>query len=84
MEDIFYDYNNGPLTKVSTLPVGTRFHVVNGNWEGEIFEKDGQRYLRVLDTDSEFLLTPDYDLDMVLTILDPDEEKPDLENEICF
>lgn len=80
---MYGDYSKGPFSKVSSLPIGTTFHVVNGNWEGEIFEKNGQRYLKVINTDSEYLLTPDYDPDLVIQIID---EQPcrDVGDELCF
>ncbi|MFH7816970.1 hypothetical protein ACG2K5_18155 [Bacillus subtilis] len=37
----------GTLTKISTLEVGTKFHVVNGAWDGEVVEKDGIKQLIV-------------------------------------
>lgn len=30
------------LTDLSKLPIGTQFHVINGDWDGEIMECDGE------------------------------------------
>ncbi len=35
-----------PVADFTKLPVGTKFHVVNGDWPGEIVEMDGKRYVR--------------------------------------
>lgn len=35
----------GEMTQLITLPVGTKFYVRNGDWEGEIFLKNGVKYL---------------------------------------
>ncbi|WP_144536502.1 hypothetical protein [Bacillus thuringiensis] len=35
----------GTPTIMSTLPVGTKFHVCNGHWNGEIVEQNGTKYV---------------------------------------
>ncbi|PFF46175.1 MULTISPECIES: hypothetical protein [Bacillus cereus group] len=35
----------GTPTIMSTLPVGTKFHVCNGHWNGEIGEENGMKYV---------------------------------------
>ncbi|MCU5282349.1 hypothetical protein OCA22_28780 [Bacillus cereus] len=37
----------GTPTIMSTLPVGTKFHVCNGHWNGEIVEKVGVKYILI-------------------------------------
>lgn len=35
---------------MSSLKVGTKFHVHNGHWYGLIVEKDGKKYIEAYDT----------------------------------
>jgi hypothetical protein len=37
----------GEYTKMSDVPVGTKFHVVNGDWDGAIVEIDGVKCVDV-------------------------------------
>ncbi|WP_310877067.1 hypothetical protein [Priestia megaterium] len=37
----------GTPTLMNTLEVGTKFHVCNGNWDGEIVEIDGEKYVKI-------------------------------------
>jgi hypothetical protein len=41
-----YDY--GKYTKMITLPVGTKFWVRNGFWEGEIVEVDNVKCIHAI------------------------------------
>ncbi len=43
----------------ATLPVGTMFYVINGNWHGSIFERDGKKYLHIDETNEDGLVVPD-------------------------
>lgn len=56
---------------MSELPVGTKFYVNNGAWDGEIIEENGKKHLHVLATGSKFDLTAeerkDYKLDIEIT-----------------
>lgn len=49
-------------TKLITLPSGTRFHVVNGNWEGIILDRDGVKYLKACLSGLECYLSDEYEL----------------------
>lgn len=31
---------------LNSLPVGTKFHVINGDWDGEITEKNGKKCMK--------------------------------------
>jgi hypothetical protein len=37
----------GEYTKMLDVPIGTKFHVVNGNWDGGIVEIDGVKCVDV-------------------------------------
>ena len=38
---------DGIWVNLNTLPVGTEFYVINGDWAGRIIEKEGQKYVHV-------------------------------------
>ena len=40
----------GEFTKLATLPVGTRFWVRNGCWNGKIVEVNGSKSLYIVET----------------------------------
>lgn len=42
---------SGMAADLMKLPVGTVFHVQNGDWDGVIDEKDGQKVVGVFQTD---------------------------------
>lgn len=46
------DSFSAPAADLMKLPVGTAFHVVNGEWDGEIVEKDGKKAIHVFETDN--------------------------------
>ncbi|MGG1263754.1 hypothetical protein [Brevibacillus laterosporus] len=51
------------------LPVGTKFYVLNGAWDGQIIEEDGIKKLLVADTGKKIELTEEigkYDLDITI------------------
>lgn len=51
----------GKFTILNTLEVGTKFHVCNGAWDGEIVEKDGGKWLLVKgDKEPKFKLEGSY------------------------
>lgn len=33
-------------TDLMSLPHGTKFHVVNGNWDGEIIDREDGKYIK--------------------------------------
>jgi hypothetical protein len=43
----------GVTTVISTLDVGTKFHVCNGVWDGEIILKDGKKHVLIKGDDIE-------------------------------
>jgi hypothetical protein len=56
----------GVTTDIYKLPVGTKFHVVNGAWDGEIVEKDKLKYMHIIETDKFVELKPDVDYELVI------------------
>lgn len=42
----------GTIADVNTLPIGTKFHVRNGLWDGLIIEKDGTKAVEVTEFDT--------------------------------
>ena len=46
--------------------MGTRFWVVNGEWTGEILEKNGEKWSRVVELGTEYLIKDDREL--IITI----------------
>ena len=42
--------SKGKYVDLNTLTVGTKFHVVNGNWDGIVVEKDGVKYVEAYTT----------------------------------
>lgn len=52
----------GYFADLTKLPIGTTFHVVNGEWEGKIIEKGNQKYLLCSDTGKHFPITGNEDL----------------------
>ena len=58
----------GTTSDIYTLPVGTTFHVVNGQWDGRIEEQDGKKVLRIDGDDKVMPIEPDRDYEMVLRI----------------
>lgn len=56
------------------LPVGTKFWVINGHWDGEIVEKENKKYIKSYNGNTlvnEFLIEGDYELQI------------DIKNEKC-
>lgn len=45
-------------TDLMSLPHGTTFHVVNGNWEGEIIDRKDGKYIK--NAIHEFKITENY------------------------
>lgn len=35
----------GTTTDIYLLPVGTKFHVINGAWDGEVIEENGKKMI---------------------------------------
>lgn len=51
--------NGAPeTTDLMSLPHGTKFHVNNGNWDGEIIDREDGKYIRNIMR--EFKITEDY------------------------
>lgn len=46
------------------LPIGTKFFVVNGLWEGEVIDKSGAKYIKTIK--DEFEITKDAENTIVL------------------
>jgi len=46
-----YISKTAPLVNINLLPIGTKFHVINGAWEGQIIEKDNEKYIKIHDDD---------------------------------
>lgn len=67
----------GEYTKMLDVPVGTKFHVVNGDWDGEIIEKTGRKKLLVYYTGEAHEIGEDDSL--VIEVL-VDSEKADKED----
>jgi hypothetical protein len=61
-------YNNGygKTTDIYLLPIGTKFEVVNGHWDGEIVELNGKKCVYVIVTDRTYTILPDYDYSLVI------------------
>ena len=55
-------------TDMKDLPVGTKFEVNNGYWEGEIVEENGVKYCLVVATKRMIQLSPDYELDITIEV----------------
>ncbi|MDX5853563.1 hypothetical protein [Bacillus cereus group sp. BfR-BA-01363] len=70
----------GTPTIMSTLPVGTKFHVCNGHWNGEIVEKNGMKYILISEDNlinlSEY---PDYKADINIKSIYTNREELDKE-----
>ena len=58
----------GMTTDIYMLPFGTKFMVDNGAWNGEIVEKDGRKFIRVIETGRMFELNEDTDYGLVISI----------------
>lgn len=58
----------GTTTDMYLLPVGTRFSVYNGAWDGEITESDGKKFLYVEATKMSYELTEKMDCGLVVRI----------------
>lgn len=70
----------GTPTIMSTLPVGTKFHVCNGHWNGEIVEENGMKYILISEDNlislSEY---PDYKADINIKSIYTNKEELDKE-----
>jgi hypothetical protein len=62
-EEIMDGYYGGTPTIMNTLDVGTKFHVFNGRWDGEIISEDGVKYIRI-DDDRKIKLDDKYTQDI--------------------
>lgn len=58
----------GMTTDIYMLPVGTKFSVDNGYWDGEIVEKDGIKMIYAEDADTYITIKDDVDYSLLLTI----------------
>lgn len=56
----------GIVTAVNDLPVGTKFRVENGAWDGEIIEVDGAKHLLLGSGGTIDLSSDDYMLDITI------------------
>ena len=70
---------SGMAADLMKLPVGTVFHVENGNWDGVIDEKDGQKVVGVFQTDKDIPIneTNRYGLVLGNVILPKEKENGD-------
>lgn len=53
----------GIVTKIKNIPVGSKFHVYNGYWTGEIRLIGGKKYMYVEETGALHEITPDREED---------------------
>lgn len=68
--------HGGICTIMNDLPVGTKFHIDNGYWDGEIVEIDGVKHLSI---DGERTINleqnPEYVLEITIEGVVPEKEK---------
>lgn len=69
----YHLHSYGTTTDMYSLAVGTKFSVVNGLWDGEIIEIDGEKYLHIDDTGKNIKLTPEMDCGLVVEIEEESE-----------
>lgn len=63
-------YNNGYglTTDIYLLPVGIKFYVHNGAWNGEIIEEDGKKTMLINATGKKVVLEEDFDYCLVISV----------------
>lgn len=54
------------MTRISDLFLGTKFLCLNGNWNGEIVEVNGSRYMQVKETGKLHSISIEDELQVVL------------------
>lgn len=69
--------NYGEYTKMLDVPIGTKFHVVNGDWDGEIIEEDGRKKILVYYTGETHEIGEDRALVIEILVDNDKEEKQD-------
>lgn len=74
---LIYNTNYGKTADIYKLPLGTKFTVNNGGWDGEIIEVDGKKCMHIIDTGKKIELEEDYDYALVIS----DVEQGDYEDE---
>jgi len=57
----------GATTDIYLLPVGTKFHVINGMWDGEIIEENSKKMMWI-EKDVKVELKEDMDYGLVIEI----------------
>jgi hypothetical protein len=76
MEDrskFVYDNGYGITTDIWILPVGTKFRVENGYWDGAITRVDGKKCLYVFDTEKHYEINDEKDFSLVIRIYEEDD-----------
>ncbi|MFJ8528549.1 hypothetical protein [Bacillus sp. NPDC094106] len=70
----------GTPTLMDSLPIGTKFHVCNGHWDGEIVERNGTKYVFISEDNMINLSKcPDYKLDINIKSVYTNKEELDKE-----
>lgn len=57
------------MQKMIKLPVGTKFWVNNGHWDGQIIEKENKKYIEAYEgkvLKNVFSIDEDYELDIII------------------
>ena len=54
------------LTKISKWDVGTKFHCVNGDWNGEIVMVQNEKYLKILAVERLFPVSQEDELQIII------------------
>ena len=58
----------GESCDIYSLPIGTKFRVWNGLWDGEIVERNGEKYMYIIETKHFVKLQKDKDYNLVVSI----------------
>ena len=56
------------MVKFSDIPSNKEFYVINGDWYGYRFNKDGRKYIRVYETGRIFEVTDRWNLNMIVEV----------------
>lgn len=67
-QKFIYDNGYGKTSDMYMLPVGTKFSVMNGGWDGEIIREDGKKYILMDNGYRKVELTPETDYGLVIEI----------------
>lgn len=58
----------GESCDIYNLPIGTKFNVWNGSWDGEIVERNGEKCIYIIETKRFIKLQEDEDYNLVISI----------------